>query len=103
MSSEGEGPTGVLEDETALQPAWRRLTRGLGFSFVGLVVLALVGLLTFGVMNKGEGESSILRLKRDAPDFTLNLFDGNTFTLSENRGHPVVKKNWASWCPACRD
>ena len=103
MSWEGEGPTVVLEDETALQPAWRRLTRGLGFAFVGLVVLALVGLLTFGVINKGEGESSILRLKRDAPDFTLNLFDGNSFTLSENRGHPVVMNIWASWCQACRD
>ncbi len=103
MSSEGEGPTVILEKETAATPAWRRLTRGLGFTFVGLVLVSLVGLLAFGLMNKSEGESGVLRLKRDAPDFTLNLFDGGTFTLSEKRGQPVVMNIWSSWCQSCRD
>jgi cytochrome c biogenesis protein CcmG/thiol:disulfide interchange protein DsbE len=41
-------------------------------------------------------------LNREAPDFTLNLFGGGTFTLSENHGQPVVMSIWASWCDSCR-
>jgi peroxiredoxin len=37
-----------------------------------------------------------------APDFTLTDLDGNTFTLSELRGQPVVLNFWATWCPPCR-
>jgi cytochrome c biogenesis protein CcmG/thiol:disulfide interchange protein DsbE len=43
-----------------------------------------------------------MRLNRDAPDFTLNLVDGGTFTLSENRGRPVVVNFWSAWCDSCR-
>ena len=102
MSAGAPGPTVAVDEEAAIQPAWRRWTRGVGFAFVALVVLALVSLLAFGLLNKGESGEGILRLNRDAPDFTLNLFDGGTFTLSEQRGHPVVMNIWASWCDACR-
>ncbi|MCB9135272.1 MAG: redoxin domain-containing protein [Anaerolineales bacterium] len=37
-----------------------------------------------------------------APDFTLTTADGNTITLSELRGHPVIVNLWASWCGPCR-
>jgi len=67
-------------------------------------VLALVTLLAYGLLNKGgEGGAGVLRLGRDAPDFTLNLFEGGTFTLSEKGGKPVVVNIWASWCPSCRE
>lgn len=39
---------------------------------------------------------------KSAPDFTVQLIDGGTFTLSEARGQPVVVNLWASWCPPCR-
>ncbi|MEE8347457.1 MAG: TlpA disulfide reductase family protein [Dehalococcoidia bacterium] len=99
---DGERPALMLE-EAAPQPAWRRWTRGLGFAFAGLVVLALVTLLAFAMLNKGESAGGFLRLNKDAPDFTLNLFGGGTFTLSENRGQPVVMNIWASWCDSCAD
>jgi cytochrome oxidase Cu insertion factor (SCO1/SenC/PrrC family) len=34
---------------------------------------------------------------RVAPDFTVETFDGETFTLSEHRGTPVVINFWESW------
>lgn len=37
-----------------------------------------------------------------APDFSLPMTDGTTFTLSEQRGKVVMLQFTASWCGVCR-
>ena len=37
-----------------------------------------------------------------APDFSLPMTDGTTFTLSEQRGKVVMLQFTASWCSVCR-
>lgn len=37
-----------------------------------------------------------------APDFTLELTDGTSFTLSEQRGKVVMLQFTAGWCGVCR-
>ena len=37
-----------------------------------------------------------------APPFELVDLQGQTHTLEEFRGHPVVLNFWATWCPPCK-
>lgn len=34
---------------------------------------------------------------REAPDFSFETFEGDTFALAEQRGTPVVLNFWESW------
>lgn len=51
--------------------------------------------------SQGEADAQMKNEGEIAPDFTVTDFDGNTYTLSEQKGKKVYVKFWASWCSAC--
>jgi cytochrome c biogenesis protein CcmG/thiol:disulfide interchange protein DsbE len=71
--------------------------------FIVIGTVLLLGLITVMAVNLNRVESVQLQ-GRQAPDFTLALFDQfeqDHMTLASLRGQIVVVNFWASWCVEC--
>jgi cytochrome c biogenesis protein CcmG, thiol:disulfide interchange protein DsbE len=70
-------------------------------SFAVLIaVLALVGLLGFGLLSKGGASIDV---GESVPDDPLPQLDGSgSGTIADHRGNWVLVNFWASWCEPCR-
>lgn len=75
---------------------WRRLL------ILAAIVILLIWLLAYGFTRDPRALGPSLILGKEAPPFSLRLFDGSNLNLADIRGNIVFLNFWASWCPPCR-
>lgn len=68
-----------------------------------MLVITLVSVLTPGLVMAGCSPTSAqgVEVGNLAPDFQLQNLDGQTVSLGNLQGKPVLINFWATWCLSC--
>lgn len=66
-----------------------------------LVTFFGLGIILTGCVTAGNPSNTTN--KTPAPDFSLQNYQGQTVSLSDFKGKPLVLNSWAAWCPFCID
>lgn len=88
----------VAQDRPEETPARFMFGKSLGWGIAFSVVIALLGLVWFGLKNAQRGPVVV---GDTVPDFTFTTFDGQEISLQDHKGKVVVLNFWASWCKPC--
>lgn len=73
-----------------------------GFSPGSIFLLFTVFAIIFVVGVQLARRNNTQPFSGPAPDFSMPLYNGTTFTLSEQRGNIIILNFWGSWCTECR-
>ncbi|MFW5709143.1 MAG: TlpA family protein disulfide reductase [Chloroflexota bacterium] len=75
--------------------------QGINWGSIVLLVGVVAAILMIGVALLEQNRTLVPN--EPVPNFTIQVFDGETFNLAEYRGSIVVVNFWGSWCAPCRD
>jgi cytochrome c biogenesis protein CcmG/thiol:disulfide interchange protein DsbE len=95
---EGDPGAVMMKEETLGIPESRSTPRGWGVFLVWFFVLALLGVIGWGLIRAQQGPVGV---GQKVPDFELTTFDGGQINIEDLRGQVVVINFWASWCKPC--
>src|SRR5712691_9249541 len=90
--------------QASQRPARSLLSRPAAFVPVLLAIGVAGGVAFLGIRtatSPQQAGGSAASIGRPAPDFKAQLIEGGTFSLSEQRGKPVLVIFTASWCTSC--